>query len=92
MKNKYYLEDRKGYKIPIIKDYFCNIRLLNPRALMLLEYVNEMKENGVNSVRIEFNDECEEECKNILDYYNGEDVALDSRKFTYGYFKEKEEV
>ncbi len=88
---RYYLEDRKGYKIPLIKDYFCNLRLLNPRALMLFEYVEELKERGVNCVRIEFNDEGEQECKDILDSYFSKNVELDSRKFTYGYFKEKEE-
>ena len=91
LKNKYYLMDRKDYKIPLMKDYFCNLRLLNPRALMLLEYVDEMKENGVNRVRIEFTNEDSEECKDLMDFYNGEDVELDSRKFTYGYFKEKED-
>ena len=91
LKNKFYLEDRKGYKIPVLKDYYCNTRLLNPRALMLMDYVNELKENGVNCVRIEFNDESIEECSSILDYYNGKDIELDTKKFTYGHFKEKED-
>lgn len=91
LKNKYFLEDRKGYKIPLVRDYFCNLRLLNPRTLMLLEYIKEIKENGVNIVRIEFTNEEDSECRDILDCYNGKDVQLDSRKFTYGYFKEKEE-
>ena len=91
LKNKYFLEDRKGYKIPLVRDYFCNLRLLNPRALMLFEYIEEMKENGVNCVRIEFTNEDIQECTDILDSYMGKDVELDSRKFTYGYFKEKEE-
>lgn len=91
LKNKYYLMDRKDYKIPLMKDYFCNLRLLNPRALMLLEFIDEMKENGVNRVRVEFTNEDIIECKEILDTYKGENVELDSRKFTYGYFKEKEE-
>jgi len=89
--SKYYLEDRKGYKIPIFRDYYCNTRLLNPRALMLLDYINELKEMGVNSVRIEFNDESKEECEDILDYYLGKEVFLDSRKFTYGHFKERDD-
>ena len=91
LKNEYFLEDRKGYKIPLVKDYFCNLRLLNPRALMLMEYIDEMKENGVNSVRIEFTNEKEEECVSILDYYSDKSVELDSRKFTYGHYKEREE-
>lgn len=91
LRNKYFLEDRKGYKIPLMKDYFCNLRLLNPRALMILEYVDEMKDNGVNCVRIEFTNEDQKECQDILDCYQGKDVDLDSRKFTYGYYKEKEE-
>lgn len=90
-KHKYYLEDRKGYKIPLLKDHFCNIRLLNPRALMLMDYVNKLRYIGVGCVRIEFNDEEVEECKDLLDYYFNKDVTLDSRKFTYGYFKEKED-
>lgn len=89
--NSYYLEDRKGYKIPLVRDYYCNMRLLNPRSLMLLEYIDELKENGVNSVRIEFTNETSEECLDILDTYSGKEVFLDSRKFTYGYFKDGEE-
>jgi len=91
IKSKYFLEDRKGYKIPLMRDHFCNLRLLNPRALMLLDYVEEMKDFGINCVRIEFSNEGEQECKDILDSYFGKEVELDSRKFTYGYFKEKEE-
>jgi len=89
--SRFYLEDRKGYKIPIVRDYYCNTRLLNPRTLMLLDYVEELKEMGVNCVRIEFNDESSEECSSIIDYYFDKDVVLDSRKFTYGHFKEREE-
>jgi putative protease len=91
LKSKYFLEDRKGYKIPLVKDYFCNLRLLNPRALMLLEYVEDMKDHGVNCVRIEFSNEEENDCYDILNSYMGQEIELDSRKFTYGYFKEKEE-
>ena len=58
---------------------------------MLFEYIEEMKENGVNCVRIEFTNEDIQECTDILDSYMGKEVELDSRKFTYGYFKEKEE-
>lgn len=91
IKHNYYLEDRKGYKIPLLKDYYCNLRLINPRTLMLLEYTNEMKENGVNSVRIEFVNESKEECENILGTYFGKKLELDEKQFTFGYFKEKED-
>ena len=91
LKSKYYLEDRKGYKIPLMKDYYCNLKLLNPCALMLFEYIEELKENGVNCVRIEFSDENESECINILNSYFGKETILDNKKFTYGYFKEKED-
>jgi len=91
IKNSYYLEDRKGYKIPVVKDYYCNTKLLNPRSLMLLEYIEEIKQIGVNCVRIEFTNESNEECIDILDTYYGKDIFLDNRKFTYGYFKDGEE-
>ena len=76
---------------PIVKDFNCNTRLLNPRALMIFEYIEELKQMGVSCIRLEFNDENIEECKDIIDAYYGNDVELDSRKFTYGYFKEKED-
>lgn len=91
IRDKFYLEDRKGYKIPVVRDGFCNTRLLNPRALMLLDYVNELENAGVNCIRIEFNDESVEECEDILNAFHGQEVYLDSRKFTYGYFKERED-
>ena len=40
---------------------------------------------------IEFTNETSEECLDILDTYSGKEVFLDSRKFTYGYFKDGEE-
>lgn len=89
--NAYYLEDRKGYKIPLVRDYYCNIKLLNPRTLMLFDYIEDIHQIGVSGLRIEFTNETNEECIDILESYKGNDIFMDNRKFTYGYFKDGEE-
>ena len=58
---------------------------------MLIDYVDYLKEIGVNCVRIEFTNESIEECNDIIRTYYGENCSLDTRKFTFGYFKDGEE-
>jgi putative protease len=47
------LVDEKNFEFPLIMDYQCRTHLLNSRALCMLEYVPELIESGVSSLRIE---------------------------------------
>ncbi|HPS89068.1 MAG TPA: DUF3656 domain-containing protein, partial [Methanosarcina vacuolata] len=50
---KFTLVDEKNYEFPLLMDYECRMHLLNSRSLCMLEYVPEILENGVSSLRVE---------------------------------------
>ena len=83
-KDKFYLLDRKGYKLELIKDGLCNIRILNPKKLHLIEYCEYLKDIGVSKLRLEFTSESKEELKEVVNgYIKGE---LELLGVTRGYF------
>jgi putative protease len=50
---KFTLVDEKNYEFPLLMDYECRMHLLNSRSLCMLEYVPEILESGVSSLRVE---------------------------------------
>lgn len=50
---KFALIDEKNYEFPLLMDYECRMHLLNSRSLCMLEYIPEILESGVSSIRIE---------------------------------------
>ena len=50
---KFTLVDEKNYEFPLLMDYECRMHLLNSRSLCMLEYVSEIIESGVSSLRVE---------------------------------------
>jgi putative protease len=50
---KFALIDEKNYEFPLLMDYECRMHLLNSRSLCMLEYIPEILESGVSSLRIE---------------------------------------
>ncbi len=50
---KFTLVDEKNYEFPLLTDYECRMHLLNSRSLCMLEYVPEILQSGVSSIRIE---------------------------------------
>jgi putative protease len=47
------LVDEKHYEFPLLMDYECRMHLLNSRSLCMLEFVPEILESGVSSLRVE---------------------------------------
>ncbi len=87
--DRFYLLDRKGYKLELLKDGLCNIRIINPKRLHLIEYVDILKEIGVSKVRLEFTSEDKEEIREI--YLGYKNKSLDLLSVTRGYFSELED-
>ena len=84
-KNKYYLEDRTGIKLPIVTNRkVCRMTLLNGKVLFVPEVVEEL--NGrIDWFRVYFFDESTEERKRILNIIkNGKKVSLNG--YTSGHF------
>jgi putative protease len=50
---RFTLVDEKNYEFPLLMDYKCRMHLLNSRSLCMLEYVPEILQSGVLSLRIE---------------------------------------
>ena len=67
----------------------CNIRIINPKRLHLIEYVDILKEIGVSKVRLEFTSEDKEEIREI--YLGYKNKSLDLLSVTRGYFSELED-
>ena len=86
--DKFLLVDRKGYKLELVKDGVCNIRILNPKKLHLVEYCNELSLIGVSKLRLEFSVENEEEVLEVIKGYKEGNLNL--LGVTRGYFAEKE--
>ena len=74
--NDYYLVDRKGYKLEVINDGFCNLRILNPKKLHLIDDVDYLKSIGVSKVRLEFTKEDKKEVMEVVDGYNNKELNL----------------
>lgn len=47
------LVDEKNYEFPLLMDSQCRTHLLNSKSLCMLEYIPEIIESGVSSLRIE---------------------------------------
>ena len=63
--HQYHLMDRMGLQFPLINDGHCNLRILNHKALNLLEYAKEMITLGI-SVRLHFTTETPEQMHDII--------------------------
>lgn len=48
------LEDRLGYRFPLIQDGSCNTILLNSRRLHLLDEISAIKQTGVHALLLDF--------------------------------------
>ena len=83
--DRFYLVDRKGYKLELLKDGLCNIRILNPKKLHLIEYCDSLRVMGVSKLRIEFTSESEEEVEEVIEGY--QKGSLELVGVTRGYFK-----
>ncbi len=68
-KNEYYLEDRIGEHLPILKSYRCYTKIYNPKTLFLYDDIPTLLENNFKNFRLDFTTETPEEIKNIYEEY-----------------------
>ena len=73
------LADEKKYEFPLLMDHQCRMHLLNSRVLCMLEYVPDLLECGITSLRIETlgMENAEEIRKVTLAYRKAIDTSLD---------------
>ncbi|MFH0993295.1 MAG: U32 family peptidase, partial [bacterium] len=65
-RNQYHLKDRLGYEFPLINDGECNIRVLNSRALNLIDFIAFFRMAGLAAVRLDFTIETAEETRDVI--------------------------
>lgn len=86
---QFYLKDRVGIKYPLIDDGACNLKVLNDKPLVLIDYIQELKDIGVNNFLIDFS--IEEDITKILSAYinafKGNEYYLKINS-TLGHFQE----
>ena len=92
-KSKYELKDRMGVKFRLIADENCQTRIINPYPLYIVDRISELKDLGINSYYLIFNDEVNEipnVINNVIDNLFDE-VSIMSSSYTRGhYFKRAE--
>ncbi|HOA68355.1 MAG TPA: DUF3656 domain-containing protein [Methanosarcina thermophila] len=79
---KFALIDEKNYEFPLLMDYECRMHLLNSRSLCMLEYIPEILESRVSSLRIEtLGMENPDEIRRVTRAYRNEiDAYIDTGK------------
>lgn len=88
---QYSLKDRMDYEFPLLNDGDCNIRVLNPKPLCLIDHLEFFKGSGFSRVRLDFTVETGEETTAIIDAFQRalrkEPYSLNRRGMTYGRFQ-----
>lgn len=79
---KFTLIDEKNYEFPLLMDYECRMHILNSRSLCMLEYVPEILESGISSLRVEtLGMESPDEIRRVTQAYrNAIDAYLERKK------------
>lgn len=84
------LLDRMNYEFPITTDYDCNVTIYNSKAVHLIEYIQDIYQMGITSIRLDFSvenpDEVYEITKAYLDKLTYNDHELNLSDVTFGYF------
>ena len=80
-----YIFDRKGEKLPVIKDMGeCRSILLNAKPIFMLDKADEIRRAGISKSMVFFTIEAEKECQMICDFiFSGGKINID---YTRGHF------
>jgi putative protease len=88
--NDYALVNEKQEKFELIRDGYCNLRVLHSKTINLIDYVSDMVSIGVNTIRLDFTTETKEEVEMVIKAFqnkiNGYDFIMPDKKYTYGRF------
>lgn len=87
LNGKYVLKDRKGVPFNVLTDKYCRSHIYNPIPLNLLDKIEEIKNMGVDSLRIDFIDESEEEVKKVLGFIKKKENYIEMKNYTRGSYK-----
>lgn len=87
----YSLKDRMDFEFPLLNDGDCNIRVLNPKPLCLIDHLDFFRDSGISRVRMEFTVESGKETESVIEAFQHalrkEPYSLNRRGMTYGRFQ-----
>ena len=64
-KDQYYLQDHIG-KYALLNDGHCNMRVMDPTPLLLIDHLDALKQAKINTFRLDFTTETEKEMKSMI--------------------------
>lgn len=65
-KDQYYLQDRQNGKFALINDGHCNMRIMDTKPLLLINYVSDIIKARINTLRLDFTLENSKVTKDII--------------------------
>ncbi len=92
------LKDRKNKVMPLLRTGNCLTEIFNAQHLILIEYISDLKRQGVRSFRLEFTSETEAEILAAIEAYTNAiyrdrvnqpwlDAYKDSQDYTKGHYQ-----
>ncbi|AAK80297.1 putative protease [Clostridium acetobutylicum] len=87
MKSDFVLKDKMGVSFDVVTDKYCRSHIYNPLPLNLIGNLDEIKNLGVNSYRIDFIDENRESVKRVLSWMKNGKIDGEFSGFTRGSYK-----
>jgi putative protease len=89
-RNAYSLHDSEENHLQLIRDGFCNLRILHYRPLNLIKYIDRIFNMGISSIRLDFTDETHDETIQIIRAFKNQmkekPYHLPDKNFTSGRF------
>ncbi len=91
-RNQYSLHNDKGDFYSLIRDGYCNLRILHSRPISLIAQLQSIIHMGVTTLRLDFTDETKEEVEQIILAFqssiNNQSYIMPKKDYTYGrYFR-----
>ncbi|MFA7144950.1 MAG: U32 family peptidase, partial [Candidatus Izemoplasmatales bacterium] len=88
--NQYALKDRMDYEFLLVNDGICNIRVLNPKPLCLIDFVGFFQTAGITKLRMDFTTESFNETQEMIEAFQKairkEAYLVNRHMMTYGRF------
>jgi len=88
--NQYALKDRMDYEFLLMNDGMCNIRVLNPKPLCLVDFIGFVQTAKITKIRMDFTDESYEQTQEIIEAFQKAmekaPYLINRHTMTYGRF------
>ena len=89
-KNDYALVNEKNERFALVREGYCNLRILNSKVINLIDYIPDILSSGVKTIRLDFTKETPEEVEMVIKAYQnkmmGNDYVMPPNYYSYGRF------